>query len=163
MISERTISKSQGADFEPLPADVYQVQIIDVDEREGVKYGTQDEKVMQFMFKTQVVEGEQKGKGLVVFTSESWFDGGKNSKPSKLFNLIRTIYSFYKDKKIADMQVITDKDINGLVGKQIRLTVETTDAGKNKVAGFLPIKEEIEYEAKVTEPEAAVDIDSIPF
>lgn len=161
MIQPKTIEKPQGADFEILPADLYQVQIMDVDERETIKFGTTDEKVMQFMFKVQVVEGESKGKGLVFFTSESWFDGGKNNKPSKLYNLMKTIEGFYKDMAVTSLDAISDVEINGIVGKQIRVTAEVTDSGKNKVTGFLPIKKEIEYVEEKTDE--SVNPDDIPF
>jgi hypothetical protein len=158
MISNTKIkSNSDNSNFEPLPADVYQVQITDVEEREGTKYGTQD-KIMQFMFKAEVVEGDEEGKRLVFFTSESWFNGGKNgSKASKLYNLMKTVYG---TNTVEEMDEITDKEINGLIGQQVRLTVEVTDKNRNKVAGFLPIKKTVKYHAETE----AVDPDlDVPF
>lgn len=148
MIKATTIKKSAGAEFEVYEPDVYQVQITDVDEREGVKYASQD-KIMQYMFKASIVEGENAGKPLAFFTSQSWFDGGENSNPSKLFNLIKTVYAFYdKTKDVKEIEELTDKEINGIVGKQLRLTVAVTEKGKNKVTGFMPIKKEIPFKAK---------------
>lgn len=155
MITQQKISKSSGAEYSSIPSDVYQVQIIDVEEREGVKYNTVDEKIMQFMFKTQVVEGEHKGAGVVIFTSKSWFDGGKSSKPSKLYNLLKAVYG-----DVSNMEEISDVEINGAVGKQIRVTVELTDNGKNKVTGFLPAKAKINYEVDQNE---FVDVDDVPL
>lgn len=114
------------------------------------------ETVMQFMFKTQVVEGEQKGNTVVIFTSKSWFDGGKNSKPSKLYNLMKAVYG-----DVSKIDEITDTEINGAIGKQLRVTVELTDSGKNKVTGFLPAKGTIEYHAPSGNED--VDPDGIPF
>jgi len=159
MITDKKISKS-NTEFIPLPSDMYQVQIVDVVEKEGIKYAS-TEKVMQFMFRCEVVEGEQKARLLFFFTSESWFDGGKSSKPSKLYNLIKTIYSYYKKNvDVSTIEEITDAEINGLVGTQLRVTVEATDAGKNKVTGFLPIKKEVKYEVK--NESVSVDPD-LPF
>lgn len=154
-----SIKKNEGGDFEPVPADLYQVQITDVEEREGTKFNS-TEKVLQYMFKSVVVEGEQKGKGIVFFAMPSWFDGGKKSKPSKLFNLFKTVYAFYqKDVDVKNIEEVTGDMINALVGKQIRVTVELTEANRNKVTGFMPIKKEIPYQ----ETNEDVDPEEIPL
>lgn len=159
MIQPKTISKST-AEFKPLPADVYQVTIVDVEERESTKFASTD-KVMQFMWRCEVVEGDEIGKRINFFTSESWFDGGKGSNPSKLFNLFKTVYAYYeKETDLKAITEITDKDINGLIGKQLRITVTVTDMEKNKVTGFMPIKKEIAYEVK--NENVAIEAD-IPF
>lgn len=148
MITGRKISKSTGSEFKPLPADMYQIQITDVEEREGFKFGSTTEKVVQFMFKAEVVEGDETGGRLVIFTSQSWFGGGGkgSSRASKLFDLCKAVYG--EKSPILAMDEITDKEINGLVGKQLRVTVQVTESDRNKVTGFLPIKKEIPYTSK---------------
>ncbi len=140
------IGSSEGAAFEPLPADMYQVVIDDVTERMGTKLNT-NEPQPQLMFKAIVVEGENKGRFVYIFTSQSWFDGGTNSKPSKLYTLVKNIYTFYEPKAdLKKIEEINTEMINGLVGKQIRITVEVTPTNKNKVTGFMSIKAEQKVE-----------------
>lgn len=149
------IGSSEGAAFEPLPADMYQVVIDDVTERMGTKLNT-NEPQPQLMFKSIVIEGEHKGRFVYIFTSQSWFDGGTNSKPSKLYTLVKNVYTFYEPKaKLKDIQEINTDMINNLVGKQLRITVEVTPSNKNKVTGFMSIKEE----QKVEKEAISADID----
>lgn len=154
-----SIKKKTGGDFKAVEGGMYQVQITDIQEREGTKYQS-TEKQMQYMFKTVIVDGEEKGSGIVIFTSQSWFDGGKNAKPSMLFNLFKTIYKFYhKDVDVKTIEEVTGTMINALVGKQLLVVVELTDAGKNKVTSFMPIKKEIAHK----ETNEDVDVDKIPL
>lgn len=156
MIQPKTIKQSEKGEFQPLQPDVYQVQIIDVEEREGTKYGSSD-KIMQFMFKTAVVDGDSKGQSLFIFTSQSWFGGGKGSNPSKLFNLIKAVYDHYEeDTDLNSVVEISDKEINGLIGKQLRVSVTVNNNNKNKITGFMPIKKEIKYQQENVDPD---DID----
>jgi hypothetical protein len=144
--SDKSISKSQGQGFEILDADVYQVQIVDISEKEGTKFNS-SEPVQQFEFKCEVVEEENLGKRVFIWTTQSWFDGGKSSKPSKLFDLVRQIYAFYhKDVNVKDMEEINFQQLNDLIGKQLRVTVTVTENGRNRVVGFMPIKKELPYD-----------------
>jgi hypothetical protein len=167
MINKTTISKNDSS-FEPIPADLYQVQILDVNEVEGTAYMS-TKKIMQFQFKLAIVEGEFKDRVLFLWTSQTWFSGseGKATKPSKLFTLIKTINSYYyKDINTADIEEITEKEINNLIEKQIRITVEITDNNKNKIISMTPIKKEIPYksEIEIENPlDEDVDPDDIPI
>lgn len=147
MIQPKVIKKGEGKTFEPLTQDTYQIQILDVEEIETNKYMS-DEKITQFMFKTAVVDGEYEGRLLFVFTSQSWYDGSKQgTRPSKLFNLFKAVYAFYKkDVDLSKMQTITDKEINNLIDKQLRVSVDINKNNRNVVTGFMPIKKEIKYE-----------------
>lgn len=158
MIKATTIKKSSGQEYEVLDADVYQIQIVDVNEKEGLKYLSQD-KVLQYMFKAVVVEGDNIDKPLFFFTSQSWFEGGEGSNPSKLFLLFKNVYAFYeKDKDVKEIEEITDIEINGLVGKQVRVSVAITEKGRNKVTSFLPIKKVIPYKQNEN-----VTMEEVPF
>lgn len=128
-----------------VPADVYQVVLVDVKETDGTDFNTGEPK-KQLKFFAEIVEGEEKGKSISFFTSYSWFNGGKNVKPSKLFNLVKTVYAFYKnDVSVREMDIITADDVNGLLGKQIRITTDETEKGWPKVTAFTPIRKEISY------------------
>lgn len=141
-----------------VPADVYQVVLVDVRETEGTDYNTGEPK-KQLKFTAEIVEGEEKGKVINFFTSFSWFNGGKNAKPSKLFNLVKNIYSFYKKNiSVGEMDIVTAEDVNGLIGAQLRVTTDVTEKGWPKVTAFTPIRKEIAY--KKTE---AIEDEVPPF
>ena len=140
-----------------IPADVYQIQVSDITEVDGTDYNTKEPK-KQLKFYGIIVDGDEVGKKISFFTSHSWFNGGKNSKPSKLFNLVKTVYSYYKkDVKVADLPLISVEEVNGLVGKQLRVTTEVNEKGWPKVTSFTPIKKHIEYEGEVSDFEKEMD------
>lgn len=139
-----TITKPSDTITDQVPADIYQIALTDVSEVDGTDYQTH-EPIKQFKFIGKIVdEGDYQGKVISFFTSPSWFNGGKSSKPSKLFNLYKTVYAFYdKAKKPDEIPVITAEDVNGMVGKQIRVTTEVNKNGWPKVTSFTTIKKEI--------------------
>lgn len=135
-----------------VPADVYQIKLTDVVESEGTDFNTGEPR-RQLKFAGVIVEGEYAGKIISFFTSTSWFNGGKNSKPSKLFNLAKTVYAFYqKGIKVNEIAVFSAEDVNGLIGKQIRVTTETNEKGWPKVTAFTPIKAEITFDKDEVDP-----------
>lgn len=142
-----------------IPADIYQITLTNVTESVGKDFSTGEPK-QQLKFFGEVVEGTEKGKTVTFFTSLSWFSGGKSAKPSKLFNLVKNIYSFYGQIDVMNLPFVTAKDINILIGKQVRITVEETESGWPKVTAFTPIKKEIEYKSEVSDVE--VNVDDIP-
>jgi len=152
------ITTPQDTITDKIPADLYQIVLTNVVEADGSDYNTGEPK-KQLKFYGEIVEGEEKGKTISFFTSLSWFNGGKGAKPSKLFNLVKNIYAFYETgMAVSDMPIITPKDINSLMGKQIRVTVDENEKGWPKVVAFTPIKKEIEYSSS---PED-VNIDEVP-
>jgi len=150
-----------------VPADVYQVILIDVKEAEGTDFNTGEPK-KQLKFFAQIAEGDEKDKIISFFTTFSWFNGGKSAKPSKLFNLVKAVWTYYRaDVKIGDVPIIEADDVNNLIGKQLRVAVEETEKGWPKVTSFLPVKKEVKYESKADVEELRVgqdevNIDDIP-
>lgn len=135
-----------------LPEDSYQCVIEKVEQREGKKYLSEEmEQQLLFYLKPLNVSREFETKVLFYQTTTSFFNGvSQNSKvpmkPSKLYNLIKTIYKFYKPEvKVENMKAtdITAEVINGLEGKQIMAIVKITESGANKITDILPIKAEI--------------------
>ena len=146
--------------IDQVPADVYQVAITDVTETTGTDFKTGEPK-SQLRFVAEIVEGDEKGKNVSFFTSYSWFNGGKNAKPSKLFNLFKTIYAHYlPDIKVNDIPLVSAQEVNDLIGKQLRVTVEETEKGWPKVTSFVAIKKEVKYKAEVKDDD--VNVDDIP-
>lgn len=139
-----------------LPEDSYQCVIERIELREGTKYMS-TETEMQLLFYFRPLRTEIKNKLLFYQTTTSFFNGKAKSakagiKASKLYNLIKTIYKFYKPEvKVDEMtpEMITDDVINEIEGKQIVAIVKINDNGKNKISDIMSIKEEI----KVSDPD----------
>ena len=157
----------KGEGYTPVPAGIYQVVISDVSVVDGTDFITK-ESIKQLMFKTSIVEeGEHAGHGLGLWTKISWFNGlsskGTSLSPSKLYSVVKAIYSHYH--KAVDLDSLTIDDVrsksfmNDLIGKQLMIVVDLRD-GKNKITGFSPIKKELEVPEKVTkEPDGSEDVD----
>lgn len=154
------ITAPQDTLSDKIPADVYQIQLTDVQEREGTDYKTGEPK-KQLRFAGNIVTGDEKGKTITFFSSTSWFNGGQNSKPSKLFNLVKNVYAYYhKDIEVKTLPIITVEDVNALIGKQVRVSTEESEKGWPKVTSFMPIKKEYEYKEELSED---IDPANIPL
>ena len=149
-----------GAEFNNsvLPEDSYQCVIEKVELREGTKYmSTETEMQLLFYIRPLGLSKEFADKLLFFQTTTSFFNGKSakakaNLKPSKLYNLIKTVYRFYKkDVKVdeIDPAKIGDDDINFLEGKQLMAIVKITETGKNKVSDIMSIKEELKVPSTV--------------
>lgn len=143
---EIKITAPDQGEFKLLPNDVYQVILKDVEVRTMKKYKSEEE-APQLMYKFQVCDaGEYNGAPLVGFSTFKWFDGGKGSNPSKLFQIFQAFYSYYEPKANLsefEAEMINMDMINGLIGKQIRVTTAQTPNKKNKLTAFMAIKEEL--------------------
>lgn len=135
-----------------LPEDSYQCVIEKVELREGKKYMSEEtEQQLLFYLKPFNVSKEFETKVLFYQTTTSFFNGVSQSskvplKASKLYNLIKTIYKFYKPEvKVENMKAVdlTPDTINDLEGKQIMAIVKIAESGANKITDILPIKAEI--------------------
>lgn len=154
------ITAPERAEYVPLPADVYQVQISDLEVRTGKKYMSEEEQ-QQILFKMLVVDkSDNRGHGIGAFSTTRWFNGGKNMSPSKLFQIFTAVYAYYhKDIDLNEWypEMVNMQAINDLIGKQLRITVNLTQDKKNKITSFMPIREELEpikdEEVKAVKPE----------
>ena len=80
-------------------------------------------------------------------------------KPSKLYQLIKTVYKKYKPEvKVDEMKPedITADVINELEGKQLIAIVKINENGNNKVSDVLSIKEELKTGEAMT-PDAEIE------
>lgn len=155
------IKKSEGATYEPIPENTYQVQIVDVKQVERqTQYGLKQ----KFQFSCAVTDDEEySGRLVFVSVNMSWFNGEGGKRPSALFNLIKTIYAFYKkDVKVAEVSEITGEMINDLIGKQFIAVVKVNDK-YNNVTDYMKIKKKIEYEPKKAKGNENVNPDDIPL
>ncbi len=146
-VNEEINANTSSGNFPPIPTDVYQVEIKDVSTVKSKKYQSTEEQT-QLNFKFVILdEGEHRGRFLQAWTTLTWFSGGGQRSPSKLYLLIKSVHDFYyKDKKsgvsavaewTADM--ITSAVINDLIGKQLRVSSSEIPTG-GKVTAFMPVK-----------------------
>lgn len=145
-----------------LPEDVYQCVIERVELREGTKYKSA-EKEMQLLFYLRPLEVKEEEKDKLLFYQTNTVfhsgiipDSDKKMKPTRLYSVIRAVYTYYQPKVDVDAikpEDINDDTINYLEGKQVRASVEVTPASKNKVSKLLPIKSEIGAEKKEETPD----------
>jgi hypothetical protein len=151
------VTKSEGGSFTPIPEGTYQVQVVDVKQKQSqTQYGLKD----KFVFSCAVVDDEEyMGRLVFVACNISWFNGEGGKRPSKLFTFIKTIYAHYqKDVKVSEVTEVTGEMVNELVGKQFIAVVKVDDKFNN-VTDFMKVKKEIAYEHKKSEQKMNENID----
>lgn len=163
--------------FEPIPQDMYQCVIrkIELKKDQPVYQSTEVEDVLEFEFEV-VEDGQYKGRRLWKkvrpIMSAGWSKAGKSGSPSwlyKLFCAVNNIQLSDDEAKATDANTI-----NGMIGKQVRLSVKVKDKWNN-ITDMLPIKSELAVEEQVAEDAAGepdpvdtvahddVNVDDIPF
>lgn len=142
-----TVEASKGKKFDPMPADVYSVEILDVEEREGTKYQSSEVEVQISVKFVILDEGQYYGRFLWATCSPK-ISGG--TKQSKLYQVIHaaTGMEFTKEQFQKAGEIVTPDFLNSMIGSQLRLSVTVADkqdgSGKtNKVIGYLPKKADL--------------------
>jgi hypothetical protein len=152
------------SDFKPVPEDVYQVVIKDVDEKilPVFQAKSEDDVQVNYHFKFVILDGEtadSKEQMVSAFCTNKWFGGNKRMQASKLVSLVKAVYAFYYPKlKVEDLTAdeMTPAVINDLIGKQLRVSVKfNAEKTGNKVTEFMAIKKEIELPETVKLAEVA--------
>jgi len=167
-VTNFSAKQSQATEFEKvvLPEDSYQCVIDRVEMREGTKYmSTEAETQLLFYFKPVDCGAEFERKILFYQTSTSFFNGKSSNakqalKASKLYQLIKTVYKFYKPAVKVDEikpEDITAEVINELEGKQLIAIVKINENGNNKVSDVLSIKEELKTEGFPLTPDQELE------
>jgi|10_taG_2_1085330.scaffolds.fasta_scaffold211785_1 hypothetical protein len=136
-----------GKEFEVLPKDVYQAELVDVSIKTQTKYqSTDEEDVFVFDF-VLIEEGEFYGRHMWKYCSQklSKYNGGSN--------LYKVLVGLQGGKDLTDKQfaspevTCSDDNMNALIGTQVRLSVgqkEKQDKTlKNVIDSYLPVKEEL--------------------
>ena len=137
----------EGKEWDLIPKDVYQVEVLDIELKEGTKYQS-DEKQTQLVFTFVLIEeGEHYGRRMWQYASQtlSKFKGGSN--------LYKTIVGLNGGVQLTDEQcsnidvTCSDEALNALIGKQVRLSIgdkaKQDGTLKNIIESYLPIKEEL--------------------
>lgn len=141
------VSGASTKKLPPLPGDMYQVQVLDVEEREGTAYGS-GQPEMQLNFKLAVLDdGPYYGRFLFATCSRKFVGG---SKPSNLFSLISALTSrqFTKEEMQNPSAILTADFLNKLIGEQVRVTLIEKDRangeGKtNKITTYMSKKQDL--------------------
>jgi len=131
-------------DYELLPKDVYQVELLDVELKEQQKYQSQDrEEVLNFTF-VVIEEGKYYGRRIWQTCSQKMAGG---QKQSNLYKVLAALEA--REFTVEECQTPTflndEAFMNGQIGKQLRLTIgqktsEMTGKLKNFIDSFLPVK-----------------------
>jgi hypothetical protein len=143
------VEAPESRDWKPIPEDVYQVVIKDVDEKVMKKFQSEEEDAF-YHFKFGILDGVEEAKNQTVstFCSRKWFSGNKKASPSKLVTLVKAVYAFYYPKlSVVELEAddMTIGTINDLIGKQLRVAVKlNADGTNNKITEFMAVKKEIE-------------------
>lgn len=140
-----SVEVGSGKTFDPVPADVYAVEVLDIEEREGTKFQSSEVET-QINFKFAIIEeGPYYGRFMWA-TCAPKVTGG--AKQSKLYQVIVAITGkeFSKDELKRAGEIVTPDFLNSMIGSQLRLTVSIKDkvdgsGGKtNKIDAFLTKK-----------------------
>jgi hypothetical protein len=142
-----SVEAGSGKNFIPLPPDVYPVEILDIEEREGTKFQSSEVET-QINVKFVVIEDGQYYGRYLWATCSPKITGG--TKQSKLYQVIvaATGREFTKEELQKAHEVVTPDFLNSLIGAHMRLTVSVKDkqdgSGKtNKIEAYMPNKGEL--------------------
>jgi hypothetical protein len=143
--SELKIEEKEKIEYDPIPSDVYQVEVLDINEKTVPQYKdkTKNEQVLEFQF--TLLEGNDKGKdlrGRNLWRNyvPTYLYIGKNGK-NVLYQIIEAIFN----REISpDEKACMDRDfINSLIGRQCRVLVENSTKDNktfSNIKSFLTIK-----------------------
>ncbi len=132
----------EGKTFDPLPEDVYQVELFDIELQEKPSYNdkTVMEKVMSFQF-VVLDEGEFRGRSIWKNFVPIYLYIGKNGK-NALYQITEAIIA--RELKDEEIATFGSDFINKLVGYQCRVTVKNKEGKEGKffsnIDTFLPKK-----------------------
>jgi hypothetical protein len=132
----------EGKTFDPLPEDVYQVELFDIELQEKPSYNdkTVMEKVMSFQF-VVLDEGGFRGRSIWKNFVPTYLYIGNNGK-NALYQITEAIIA--RELKDEEIATFGSDFINKLVGYQCRVTVKNKESKEGKffsnIDTFLPKK-----------------------
>lgn len=187
------VEEKEGMDYPPLPKDVYQVQLLDVNSEEKATYDTRNntfaEQIMETVLSFQFTllegkDGETDLRGRNVwanFVPTYLYISKKNGK-NKLYRIVEALQR--RELTDEDKKLMNTAYLNDLIGKQCRISVEPKVNGDRTYdnitdwlkanAALTPLTDEEKETATVkkdkdseTEPKIAekeeVKVEDIPF
>jgi len=144
------IKKEEGKTYDPLPEQIYQVEVLDITLTEGTKYKS-TEKIKQLSFQFTLLEGEAKGERLrgrsvwKNFVQTSLYVG-KNGKNS-LYQIIEACIGRELSRE-EEMKGIDNNFLNALIGEQLKVFTEhkpSKDGSKifDNIIKFMPAPDKL--------------------
>lgn len=132
--------------YEPMPDNVYQAQLVDVDLKQNRKFKSDEEETrLQFTF-VIIEEGPYYGRRV-------WEDARQivslRPKTSKLYDLIKSLTgkTFTEEECKRYTEIVTPEFLNGMIGTQKRLALTThvsqTGNKSNKIQAIMPVTAEL--------------------
>lgn len=143
--SDFKFPQQESKTFDPMPAGVYQVELTDIEERDGLDFNGNPAKQMVFTF-TVLDEGEHYGRKLWRQGTKK-FSGG--TKPSNLFTILSGVCgkTFTKEECDKSHEWLTAGFLNSLVGKQNLVAVsqkaKQTGGMRNVIDSIMPVKQDL--------------------
>ena len=136
--------KKEGGSYEPLPEDMYQVELLDITLQEKPSYNdkTKMEQVMSFQF--VVLDGELRGRSIWKNFVPTYLYIGKNGK-NALYQITEAIIKRFLSQE--EEATFGSDTLNKMIGYQCRIVVKNK-AGKDgksfsNIDSFLPAKEHL--------------------
>ena len=133
IINNYKVEKKEALAFEPIPEDVYKVELLDIEEQTKPRYQKPDEIENTFSFQCVLLHGRDK-KGESLRGRNMWFNfvpnylyiGSKGR--NKLYNAIESLLGReLSPQEEAEFETIK---LNKLIGKQCRIVVKNTSKGE---------------------------------
>ena len=137
-----TVEKREGGEYEPIPDDVYTVQLIDINSEKRPTYDTRNkpdgekeyELVFNFLF--GLLDGmddtgkELRGRRLIQnFVPSYLYVSGKGK--NKLYQIVEALQRQTVSPE-QEAHGITGSDLNNLIGEQCRVGTKTEEKGEKK-------------------------------
>jgi hypothetical protein len=153
MINEPfTAPKREVKEFPPIPKDLYQAELLDVNLKEGPTYDTRNkpdhEKVMEktLSFQFTLLDGKDgetylRGRNVWANLVPTYLNISTKNGKNKLYKIVEAMIGRELTPE-EEARGITDKDLNGLVSMQIRLAIEPNKKGDkvyNNITDFYKI------------------------
>ena len=146
-VSGSKVVAPNGKEFEVLPQDIYQVELLDVEQKTQKKWKSDEEEDV-FVFTFVILDdGEFYGRRMWEYAAQklSKYKGG-----SKLYKALVGLNGGVQLTDEACMtpeETCSDNAINALIGKQVRLTVgqkaKQDGSLKNVIESYLPVKKDL--------------------
>lgn len=135
MIKENfKVEKKEREEFPPIPKDIYQVELLDIEMDEQLTYESkkhpEEPQVKEVVFKCQftLLEGELRGRNVWDNFVPSYLYIGKKGK-NKLYRIVEALLG--RDiTPLEDAEGISGKMLNDLIGKQCRVAIEPVTKGE---------------------------------
>lgn len=129
------IEKRETADYVPIPEDMYQIEVLDVNNEKTETYdskmGNTDKKEYEQILNLQYVvldEGEHRGRSVWDNFVPTYLYISKKNGKNKLYQILESLLGRELTQQ-EEAEGINSETINGLIGKQMRV------ATKNVVKG----------------------------